>query len=155
MSVQKRESASASGKEEVTCSMLMGSTLASTDFVGVRWCTQVNLMQWMHINTHSLHSSSTSRNMFNLLFCIKNSTKSSTRSSLSILQYFVISDIGQADNAKWNSCTKFNTNHRGSHHATLRGLGSIKECAMACADRGNCITFRIMLENVRLQIPWD
>jgi len=48
-------------------------------------------------------------------------------------------DIGQADNAKWNSCTKFNTNHRGSHHATLRGLGSIKECAMACADRDGCL----------------
>jgi hypothetical protein len=47
-------------------------------------------------------------------------------------------DIGQADNAKWNSCIKFNTSHTGSQIARLRGTGSIKDCVQVCANRDGC-----------------
>ncbi|XP_063687942.1 uncharacterized protein LOC134821190 [Bolinopsis microptera] len=48
-------------------------------------------------------------------------------------------DIGKADNAKWNSCTNLNKSHSGSTITSLRGIGSIKECAMACANRDGCM----------------
>ena len=60
--------------------------------------------------------------------------------------------MGQADNAKWNSCTMFSKSHSGGVIATLKGTGSIKDCAMACAYRGKNLELNYCVFKVLSQV---